>query len=54
MSRFLSTMLVDVSPRDLATFAAAPAVMILVALLGCYLPARRATRADPVEALRCE
>jgi putative ABC transport system permease protein len=52
--RFLKAMLYDMSALDPATFAAVCGVLILVALAACYLPSRRATRVDPLAALRCE
>jgi predicted permease len=54
LSRFLTSLLHDVRPTDPATFLAAPAVLALVALAACYLPARRAARVDPVVVLRTE
>jgi ABC-type antimicrobial peptide transport system permease subunit len=53
-ARFMESLLFSVSPRDPLTFAAVPAVLCVVALIACYLPARRATRVDPLVALRSE
>jgi predicted permease len=54
LTRFIRTMLFDVSPFDPLTFAAISATLTAVAFLACYVPARRATRLDPLVALRDE
>ena len=53
-SRFVTSLLFGVTPRDLAAFAGAAAVMALAALFSTLLPARRAARMDPMVALRTE
>ena len=52
MASVLSGVLYKISARDLTTFAIAPLVFLLIALVASYLPARRATQVDPNEALR--
>jgi ABC-type antimicrobial peptide transport system permease subunit len=54
VNRLLQSQLVGVSPYDPVTLATAHAVLILVALLACHVPARRALRVDPAVALRHE
>ena len=51
-NRLLQSQLVGISPYDPLTMAAGPMVLIMVALIGCRIPARRASRVDPVVALR--
>lgn len=54
LSRVMAKLLYGVRPTDPTTFAAVAAGLAVVAMLACYLPARRAMRVDPVAALRCE
>jgi putative ABC transport system permease protein len=53
-TRVLGTLLFGVRPSDGVAFACGSGVLVLAALLACYIPARRATRVDPLEALRHE
>ena len=52
LTRLMGTLLYHVSPRDPAAFGSAVAVMAVAALGACWLPAWRASRTDPVRALR--
>jgi ABC-type antimicrobial peptide transport system permease subunit len=54
LSRLMSTLLFEVAPTDPITFLAVAAFLILVALLACYIPVRRAMKVDPLVALRNE
>jgi ABC-type antimicrobial peptide transport system permease subunit len=52
LTRLISGMLYKVGALDLTTFALAPLIFLFIALLASYLPAQRATKVDPMEALR--
>ncbi|MGH9630532.1 MAG: ADOP family duplicated permease [Bryobacteraceae bacterium] len=54
LTRFLSNLLFEVKPQDPLTFVAVSLVMMVVALVSCYVPAHRATTADPANVLRTE
>ncbi len=54
LTRFLRSMLFEIKPMDPVTLAAVAIVLFSVALLACWIPAHRATRVDPMTALRCE
>jgi putative ABC transport system permease protein len=54
LTRLLRGLLFGVAPSDLSTFVVVSAILVVVALLACAIPARRAMRVDPIVALRCE
>ena len=54
LARFIQTLLFGITPLDVWAYVAAPVVLLLVAIVACAIPARRAAAVDPAEALRCE
>jgi predicted permease len=54
LAKLVASLLIGISGYDVTTFVLVPALLVLVALVACYLPARRATKVDPLIALRYE
>jgi ABC-type antimicrobial peptide transport system permease subunit len=54
LTRTIRSLLFEVGPGDPATLSAVSLLLAGIALLACYIPARRATRIDPMLALRCD
>jgi putative ABC transport system permease protein len=53
-TRFIRELLLDVTPTDPLTFVAISLLLVAVSMLACYIPGRRATKVDPLVALRYE
>jgi ABC-type antimicrobial peptide transport system permease subunit len=54
LTRLVVSLLFGVSPTDLVTFTAVAMMLVIVGLLACYFPARRAMKVNPIEVVRCE
>ena len=54
ISKFASSILYGVRPHDVTTFTIVPVSLLAVALFACWIPSRRASKVDPIKALRCD
>jgi putative ABC transport system permease protein len=54
IGQYVASLLFQVSPRDPAAFGTASATLLLVSAAACWIPARRATQVNPIDALRLD
>ena len=54
VSRYLASLLFGITPTNATAFTVAPVLLLVIAALACYIPARRASRVDPMSALRAD
>jgi ABC-type antimicrobial peptide transport system permease subunit len=54
LARWMSGVLTEIAPRDPLTYSVVAVVLVITAVIACYIPARRATKVDPLVALRAE